>query len=72
MSADGRAETAPEVFRDPAAPPRGEESMPPMSVLLAAGAAAEAVCTPPSPPEPDADPQDGPDPERPSRQRDAA
>jgi hypothetical protein len=42
MSADAHAAAAPEVSHDE---PR---AMPPMSVLLAAGVAAEAVCTPPS------------------------
>ncbi len=46
MSADDRAEVSPE-SRDY----RDETPMPPMSALLAAGAAARAVCTPPRAPE---------------------
>ena len=51
MSADGRAEVSPE-SRDGS---RDETPMPPMSALLAAGEAAQAVCTPPRAPEADPD-----------------
>ena len=52
MSADGHAERAPESRVSPQRPDDApqEETMPPMSTLLAAGAAAEAVCTPPPAP----------------------
>lgn len=52
MSADGRAVGAPANRVSPQRPDDApqEETMPPMSELLAAGAAAEAVCTPPPAP----------------------
>ena len=72
MSADGRAEPAPESRVSPQRPDDApqEETMPPMSTLLAAGAAAEAVCTPP--PAPGEAPRTPEDERDGARRRDAA
>jgi hypothetical protein len=59
MSADGRAEVSRESRES-----RDETPMPPMSELLAASAAAQAVCTPPRAP--------GDDPDDAKREPDAA